>query len=1275
MSEQRKRSRSWWHGQGRFSKDEWRHPQRPEFDVIEKSGLFDAEWYTSQYPDALGYEGGALLHYLEHGSEEGRDPNPFFSTSWYESTYPEIGQVGTNPLHDYIVAGADAGRQPSEDFDPTWYRTNYPDAVAGGMDPLLHYLRHGRLEGRRRNATDRSKDLEATRIQILKPARPARELAVFVTHAPAGKIKPHVLPYVDALRNAGLSVVVVIVAQHPDQVRADMLLDQVDGLFVRENAGYDFAAWAQVVRRIDLTGTELLCLANDSLIGPIWADGLSDLMAKVHDNDAELIGLTENHEFKRHLQSFFLVAKGKAVKALATFLDNVRILENKQEVIMSYEVQLTDVLEAQGFRSVALFANTGVANRTVNDWRGLIEEGFPFVKMAVLRGSDSAGWGALFEKHGYRVAIVEESLGLALAGDSAPPQARQSGTSDKKTTAVINTALATDLAAAARVAQLEVELMTAAKRPWKQVQAKLKFKLYKMLSRFSPPLSRKTADRFARRARKYDPLRFLSAPANVRILAAETTNSKRRQDYKGRKPFDPLKQSILIVTHEATRSGAPILALNLAESFSKRYNVTCIALRGGELMEDFIDVSESVTNVDISSTDAADYAALVRRLCEERDYAFAIVNSVVSHAILKSLNDRGVPSIVLLHEFATYIGKKSAFSEAIRWADEAVFSSRLTLDCASEFDHSALEMMHHVTVLPQGRCRVPDNRHGSERRHAEHQRLRELLRPSHSRSDHFIVLGAGTVELRKGVDLFLEIVARALKQPGSERLRFVWVGSGYDPENDLGYSVYLQDQLRRSRIEGRVLFIPATPEIDLLYELSDAFLLTSRLDPMPNVAIDAMCSGLPVLCFSDASGIADLLNDQGLGNDCVGAYLDSADLAAKLQALATDTVRYLDVAQRTRSAAIAAFDFGDYVAKLDDLAQMARKRRLSRDEDVRTILEAGSFRQDFCFPPRTFQGSPAEAVSAYLERLDSTADARKPEPGFNPFVYENLAQDRYGRERDSYADFLARGRPKGLWLTPVLEGGTSSENGRNAASIRSALHIHGYHIDQLPDILARLGTNLTQPDLFVSVADSTAEERARYSLQDYPGQVQDLRVVPNRGRDIGPFLTQFGKQLCDGYAVIGHVHLKKSPHVSDPRVVLNWNCFLLENLLGGNIGGAMIDRIMHRFQSDPGVGLIYPDDPHLIGWSRNRVVARGLAERMGINELPSAFNFPVGTMFWMRAEALRPFVDLGLDWGDYPEEPIPIDGTMLHALERLFGIIPVKNGWDAVVTNIQGLTR
>src|SRR5690606_28178685 len=136
--------------------------------------------------------------------------------------------------------------------------------------------------------------------------------------------------------------------------------------------------------------------------------------------------------------------------------------------------------------------------------------------------------------------------------------------------------------------------------------------------------------------------------------------------------------------------------------------------------------------------------------------------------------------------------------------------------------------------------------------------------------------------------------------------------------------------------------------------------------------------------------------------------------------------------------------------------------------------------------------------------------------------------------------------------------------------------------------------------------------------------------VPNQGRDIAPFLTAFGQALCDGYAVIGHVHTKQSLHVTDRAAVERWRLFLLENTLGGSHAGAMMDTILAAMEGDPKLGIIFPDAPNPPGWDYNLGGAQALAKRMGITSLPVDFNFPAGTMFWMRSEALRPFVDLQL---------------------------------------------
>ena len=59
----------------------------------------------------------------------------------------------------------------------------------------------------------------------------------------------------------------------------------------------------------------------------------------------------------------------------------------------------------------------------------------------------------------------------------------------------------------------------------------------------------------------------------------------------------------------------------------------------------------------------------------------------------------------------------------------------------------------------------------------------------------------------------------------------------------------------------------------------------------------------------------------------------------------------------------------------------------------------------------------------------------------------------------------------------------------------------------------------------------------------------------------------------------------------------------------------------------------------------------------------------------MRPPALAPLFDLGLQWSDYPPEPVPIDGTMLHAIERLLPVICTNQGFSFETTHVPGVGR
>ncbi len=244
-------------------------------------------------------------------------------------------------------------------------------------------------------------------------------------------------------------------------------------------------------------------------------------------------------------------------------------------------------------------------------------------------------------------------------------------------------------------------------------------------------------------------------------------------------------------------------------------------------------------------------------------------------------------------------------------------------------------------------------------------------------------------------------------------------------------------------------------------------------------------------------------------------------------------------------------------------------------------------------------------------------------------------------------------------------------------ALRAALHIHLHYPELAEEMLGALAANAARLDLFVSTtSDAKAEElRARFAAYGRGAVV--VEACPNRGRDVGPMLTRFAERL-QGYDVFGHVHGKRSLALTSVGLSLDlgtrWHSFLMQHLVGDL--NPMADLVLDRFAADAALGLVFPEDPNLTGWSLDREIAQGLARRMDPTmEVPHSIDFPIGTMFWARPAALKPLFDLRLGWDDYPEEPVPIDGTMLHALERLLPVVATHAGFGLTTTHVPGITR
>jgi glycosyltransferase involved in cell wall biosynthesis len=741
------------------------------------------------------------------------------------------------------------------------------------------------------------------------------------------------------------------------------------------------------------------------------------------------------------------------------------------------------------------------------------------------------------------------------------------------------------------------------------------------------------------------------------------------------------RETVLIIVHEASRTGAPILAYNVAKRLRRTRNVVALLLAGGGLVEDF----EACCHAVIGPLTYADWHPgeikhLMKHVLAAFPASYAIVNSIASWMSVPPLGRALVPVVLLVHEFASYTRPKSAMAQGLHWATEIVFSADLVARSARE-EHPT-ETRRPLHVFPQGHCDLPPVRERITNLRAPPD-LRSVFRPRGA-EDALVVLGCGFVHIRKGVDLFLSCAAAVAAMQPRRPVRFIWIGAGYDPEEDAAYSCYLADQITRSGLQETVEIIDEVTDLEPAYAMSDVFFLSSRLDPLPNVTVDAAVHGIPIVCFEGASGMADILAAHPETRPCVVPHLDVHAAAAVIVELANDEAKRREVGESLRNIGQATFDMDGYVARIAALGNQAKRVMRQRTEDIATLTDDPMFDPIMYLPFDASRIARDEAIVDFVARwaLVGTTPAsrdyffRRPCAGFHPQIYAHAHADSCDVNMiNPLAHFIRSGKPDGPWRHDVI---TPASRQRSAGPDvpSTALHAHFHYPELAEDFFRKFDANQSRCDLLLSTDQRGKAKILREVTAQYRRGDVHIRLVPNRGRDIGAFLTAFGADLADRYEIVGHVHGKRclfASGSSDPFLGDRWREFLWQNLLGDQ--HPMMDIVIARMTADDKLGLVFPDNPQLPSWDGNRAIAQELAQRMGMTDsLAPFFDFPVGTMFWARTAALKPLLDLGLGWDDYPEEPVATDGTVLHAIERLLPFTAWHAGYRYAGTLVPGLT-
>ena len=136
--------------------------------------------------------------------------------------------------------------------------------------------------------------------------------------------------------------------------------------------------------------------------------------------------------------------------------------------------------------------------------------------------------------------------------------------------------------------------------------------------------------------------------------------------------------------------------------------------------------------------------------------------------------------------------------------------------------------------------------------------LRKSLRKKYSiPSDTFLVLTIGHIIKRKGFDHIIDHLSRL-------ELDFLYLVAGEtDYENGHFMSAYAEEtkvliESGESILAGKLRLSGPVDDIVELYQIADVFILGSYNEGTPNVLLEAMSCGLPVIC-RDLEGISNFL--------------------------------------------------------------------------------------------------------------------------------------------------------------------------------------------------------------------------------------------------------------------------------------------------------------------------------------------------------------------------------------------------------------------------------
>lgn len=325
-------------------------------------------------------------------------------------------------------------------------------------------------------------------------------------------------------------------------------------------------------------------------------------------------------------------------------------------------------------------------------------------------------------------------------------------------------------------------------------------------------------------------------------------------------------KKILFISHDASRTGAPLVLLYLLEWLkknNKNVSADILLLKGGELHEDFKLITSNLYNLNIVPKPEKFKEVLKKKLLKKVGQRVKSEKEVLIDEIVKQNYDVIYGNTVVSIPMAILLKGRLMKSKVIIHIHELNIVINQTLP---KFKKFIRDIDFFIAVSKKVKNNLVENFQVKDSKIDIIYGFSKTNKFSVVKNDSnkFIVGGSGQVHWRKGYDLFIQVAYFLKKKYPNLEIEFIWVGKN-------GLSDIVKSDLEKSGLNTMVAFVGEHESPEEFYQKFDVFLMTSREDPFPLVCIEQAMFETPIICFSDATGTEEVLEK---GGGIIVPYLD-----------------------------------------------------------------------------------------------------------------------------------------------------------------------------------------------------------------------------------------------------------------------------------------------------------------------------------------------------------------------------------------------------------------